>query len=142
MAVIISASGVSAFDVVKDSGKIVKGADWEKMETILVRINEMEYEPADLVFKAGQAYKLQLLNIGKKKHYFTAPEFYQAIATRKIQSDQDGEIKVPYIKALEMMAEGGKLDVYFVPVVKGTYKAYCTIDDHQKEGMEGSITIE
>ncbi len=51
------------------------------------------------------------------------------------------KIKVPYLNALEMMAEGGQLDLYFVPVKKGTFSVYCTIDDHRTEGMEGSITI-
>lgn len=111
------------------------------MKTVTVEMVEMEYGPDELVFEAGQPYKLILKNNGKKKHYFTAPEFYKAIATRKVQSNKDGEIKVPYLNALEMMADGGQLDLYFVPVKKGTFSVYCTIDDHRSEGMEGSITI-
>ncbi len=128
-------------DHVTNSAEIVKAADWKKMKTVTVEMVEMEYGPDELVFEAGQPYKLILKNNGKKKHYFTAPEFYKAIATRKVQSNKDGEIKVPYLNALEMMADGGQLDLYFVPVKKGTFPVYCTIDDHRTEGMEGSITI-
>jgi uncharacterized cupredoxin-like copper-binding protein len=127
---------------VRNPGEIVKKADWKTMETVRVTMGEMFYEPDELVFKAGQPYKLELVNVGKKKHYFTARHFYKAIATRKVQSNKDGEIKAPYFLALEIMADGGQLDLYFVPVKKGTYPVYCTIDTHREEGSEGTITIE
>lgn len=129
-------------DYVTDAGKIVKATDWKQMQTVTVTMEEFAYEPEELRFKAGQPYKLELKNTGEKKHYFTAPEFYRAIATRKVQANKDGEIKAPYFTALEMMADGGQLDVYFVPVKKGTYPVYCTIDDHREQGMEGTIVIE
>jgi uncharacterized cupredoxin-like copper-binding protein len=129
-------------DPVRNPGEIVKGADWNKMKTVTVTLGEMFYEPDELVFKAGQPYKLELINNGKKKHYYTARHFYKAIATRKVQSNKDGEIKAPYFYALEIMPEGGQLDLYFVPVKKGTYPVYCTIDTHREEGSEGTITIE
>ena len=121
--------------------QIVKKTNWEKMETVTVDLEEFAYAPEDFVFKVGQPYKLVMKNIGDKKHYFTAPEFFRAIATRKVQSNKDGEIKVPYLLALEMMAKGGQLDLYFVPVQKGSYPVYCTVDDHREQGMEGTIVI-
>jgi uncharacterized cupredoxin-like copper-binding protein len=127
---------------VRKSSEIVKSADWDTMQTVTVKMNEFEYMPEDLVLKAGQPYKLELINIGKKKHYYTAPEFFKSIATRKVQSNKDGEIKAPYFLALEMMADGGQLDLYFVPVKKGVFPVICTIDDHQDQGMEGTITVE
>ncbi|MBF0156594.1 MAG: cupredoxin domain-containing protein [Magnetococcales bacterium] len=120
---------------------IVKGADWKGMQTVKVEIKEHSYGPKELVFEVGKAYKLELRNVGEKPHYFTAPEFYKAIATRKIEAAKVGEIKVPYIDALEMMPNGGQLDLYFVPVTKGTYEVFCTIEDHRQQGMEGKITI-
>ena len=127
---------------VRNAAEIVKMTDWEKMKTVTVTMGEMFYEPDELVFKVGQPYKLELINNGKKKHYFTARHFYKAIATRKVQSNKDGEIKAPYFLALELMANGGQLDLYFVPVRKGTFPVYCTIDNHREEGSEGEITIE
>jgi uncharacterized cupredoxin-like copper-binding protein len=133
--------GQGAVDYVSDAAEIVAATDWNRMETLVVELDEHSYTPDRLTFKRGQPYKLVLKNIGEKKHYFTAPEFFKAIATRKVQSDRDGEIKVPYVTALEMMAEGGQLDLYFVPVRGGDYAVYCTIDDHQQQGMEGRLSI-
>ncbi len=132
---------VHAQEYIKNANEIVKKADWESMETITVKLNEHSFEPDELVFEAGKAYKLELINEGEKKHYFTAPEFFRNIATRKVQANKMGEIKAPYFLALEMMAKGGQLDLYFVAVTKGNYPLYCTIDGHRQEGMEGDITI-
>lgn len=130
----------AAEDYITNAADIVKAADWKKMETITVTFDEYSYEPEDIQLQAGQPYKLELKNRGKKKHYFTAPEFYRAIATRKVQSNKDGEIKAPYFTALELMV-GGQLDLYFVPVTVGEYHVFCTIDDHREEGMEGKLVI-
>ena len=141
-AVLLLVGGVQAGEgYITNAKEIVKKADWEKMQTVTVNINEYDYESDELEFKAGQPYKLELINVGKKKHYWTAPEFFKSIATRKVQSNKDGEIKAPYFLALEMMADGGQLDLYFVPVKKGAYPVICTIDDHQEQGMEGTVTI-
>lgn len=131
----------AAEDYITNAGEIVKSADWEKTETVTVNLDEYSYGTESFVFNVGQAYKLQLKNHGNKKHYFTAPEFYKAIATRKVQSNKDGEIKAPYFTALELMVNG-QLDLYFVPVTKGEYPVYCTIDDHRAEGMEGRLIIQ
>lgn len=88
----------------------------------------------------GQAYKLQLKNQGDKKHYFTAPEFYKAIATRKVQSNKDGEIKAPYFTALELMVNG-QLDLYFVPVTSLLYhrRSSCRGYGRQADHPIGSV---
>jgi len=139
LALASSANASEAY--ITDSSKIVKAADWKTMKTVTLNIGEFEYETDELVFEAGQPYKLELKNASSKKHYFTAPEFYRSIATRKVQANGMGEIKVPYVTALEILAKGGQLDLYFVPVTKGQYPVYCTIDKHREEGMEGGITI-
>jgi uncharacterized cupredoxin-like copper-binding protein len=130
-----------AADYITNSKEIVKKTDWKKMETVTVIMEEFSYEPDEFVFEVGKPYKLEMINKGEKKHYFTAPEFFKNIATRKVMANKMGEIKAPYFLALEMLANGGQLDLYFVPVTKGTYPVYCTIDDHQEQGMEGTITI-
>ncbi|RRJ82861.1 hypothetical protein D0544_13510 [Aestuariirhabdus litorea] len=135
-----------AADYITNASEIVGKTNWETMETVRVTIGEqgdkLFYKPSDLRFKAGQPYKLELVNKGKKKHYFTAESFFRNIATRKVQSDKDGEIKAPYFLALEVMPKGGKLDLYFVPVTPGEYQVICTIDDHVDRGMHGTLTIE
>lgn len=111
------------------------------METVDVVLKEYSYTPNILRFKSGVPYKLQIKNQGTVKHYFTAVEFFKAIATRKVQSNADGEIKAPYFSALEVFP-GRSLDLYFVPVTKGSYKLRCTIPGHEAEGMHGTIEIE
>jgi len=139
--VTVTAASHAAEDYITNAAEIVKNANWEQMETVTVNLDEYSYGEDDFVFKTGQAYKLVLKNQGEKKHYFTAPEFYRAIATRKVQSNKDGEIKAPYFTALELMVNG-QLDLYFVAVTKGEYPVYCTIDDHRSEGMEGKLIIQ
>lgn len=140
LGVVFSANALADQDYITNASEIVSAADWDTMKTIRVDMNEYEYSFLNLELEANQPYKLELVNLGEKKHYFTAPEFYKAIATRKVQSNKDGEIKAPYFTAIELMV-GGQLDLYFVPVTKGTYDVYCTIKGHQDEGMESLITI-
>lgn len=129
-------------DYVKDAADIVKKADWSKMKTVTVTIEEHHYSPENLVFKAGQPYKLELKNLGEKDHYFTATEFYKSVATRKAMVNKFAEIKAPYFTAFEILKGGGQIDFYFVPVKTGKFPVYCTIDDHRDKGMEGSIVVE
>ncbi len=142
IATTLPASVMSADDYITDADRIVKEADWNTMQTVTVVFEEHHYTPENLTFKAGVAYKLELINEGEKHHYFTAPEFFKSIATRKAMVNGQAEIKAPYFKAIEILKEGGQLDLYFVPVTKGSYPVYCTIEDHREKGMEGSIVVE
>ena len=138
---VLFSSGCTTVDYVADAGARVKAADWSTMETVDVTLEEYSYTPSDLRVKAGVPYKLQIKNEGTEKHYFTATEFFKAIATRKVQSNADGEIKAPYFSALEVFP-GRSLDLYFVPVTKGSYPLHCTITGHEAKGMAGTIVIE
>ena len=121
---------------------IVEAADWTTMKTVTVDIDTHTYTPDTLTFKAGQPYRLVFKNRSKKeKHYFTAPEFYRAIATRKVHARGLGDIRAPYFTALEIMRNGGQLELYFVPVTKGTFEAYCTLTNHRERGMDAKIVI-
>ena len=137
---IAAASTVSAGDYVKNYKEIVKAADWKTMKTVTVNLNEYEYDVESLELTAGQPYKIELKNVGEKKHYFTAPEFFKSVATRKAQVNDQAEIKADYFTALEVLP-GGQLDLYVVPHKKGEYPVYCTIDDHQEQGMEETIVV-
>jgi len=127
-------------DYVVDADDIVKNTDWKAMETVTVVLEEHSYTPDLLTFEKGKPYRLVIQNKGSKDHYFTAPEFFKAMALRKAQS-KDGEIKAPYLKAVEVYKNNAAVEVFFVPVKPGTYPLYCTIDDHREKGMEGKIVI-
>lgn len=131
-----------AADYVTNYKEIVKNADWSAMKTVTVEMGEHYYDyQGRLDFEPGQAYKLELKNLGEKKHYFTAPEFFKSIATRKAEVEDQAEIKADYFTALEVIP-GGQLDLYFVAHEKGEYLVYCTIDDHREEGMEDFIRVQ
>ncbi len=111
------------------------------MEAIEVSDTEFKFSPSTLSFEAGKPYILKMKSraTNGEKHYFHAPEFYKAIATRKAQT-ADAEYKAAYFDDIELLI-GGTLDLYFVPVIAGTYDLHCTITGHLEAGMDGSFTI-
>ena len=126
---------------VRDAAERVKAADWSKMETITVTMTDYAFNPASVVFRQGVPYKLVIENRGSEKHYFTAEHFFRAIATRKLQSNTDGEVKAPYFSAIEVYP-GRSLDLYFIAVKAGRYPFVCTVEGHEVMGMKGEIRIE
>ncbi len=135
-------ASIAQDDYVRNSKEYVDKANWNKAETITITMSEHDYSPRDVVFKAGQAYKVELKNEGEKDHYFTAPEFFRSVAWRKVMVNKQAEIKAPYFTAVEVLKKGGQLDLYFVAVKSGKYLVYCTIDDHRENGMETFLSIE
>ncbi len=149
-------AGCSGDDGVKpEPSPYVKASDWiananwsqarvVPLEMVETSPTEMSFEPDTLVFEAGKPYILRIQSRAGnlEKHYF-APEgatnFYRAIATRKVQTSQT-EYKAPYFTAVELLP-GKQLDIYFVPVLAGTYDFLCTIPGHRSYGMHGSISI-
>jgi uncharacterized cupredoxin-like copper-binding protein len=127
---------------ITNAKEYVDKADWKNQEVVTITFDEHSYSPQDLKLQAGKAYKIELRNIGEKDHYYTAPEFNRAVAWRKVMVNKQAEVKAPYFSAFEVLKKGGQLDLYLVPVTKGTYTVICTIEDHRQQGMEGSITIE
>ncbi len=128
-------------DYVHDAPERVHAADWSQMESISISLTEYAFSPATLVLREGVPYQLSIMNQGMMKHYFVAEDFFKAIATRKVQSNTDGEIKAPYFTAIEVFP-GRSLDLYFIPVKSGEYGLRCTIEGHAERGMIGRIRIE
>lgn len=142
MALLLPLSASAQESYIHNAQDYVGKADWNAMETVTITMTEHHYEPTDVKFKVGKPYKLELKNVGDKDHYYTAPLFFRNVAWRKAMVNNQAEIKAPYFTAVEVLKKGGQLDLYFVPVTKGTYPVYCTIEGHRAEGMEGSVTIE
>lgn len=131
-----------AADYIDNAKDYIDKVDWKAQNVVTVELSEHHFTPEEIRFKAGQAYKVELKNVGEKDHYFTATEFNRAVAWRKIMVNGQAEAKAPYFTAFEVLKKGGQLDLYFVPVKAGTYPVYCTIDDHRDKGMEGQLIIE
>lgn len=126
----------------------VANANWDAKTEVVVNMVEsgadLSFSPNNLTFEAGKPYVLKIVNpaTNTSKHYFAtenAPDFFKAIATRKIETG-DAEYKAPYFKAVELLI-GGELEIFFIPVLSGTYDFLCTIPGHAEAGMTGVITI-
>ncbi len=128
----------------------VANANWDTRTTITVSMVEesadhFHFNPDEITLEAGKPYVLKFENSASngEKHYFATPDgvadFFKAIATRKVQTP-DAEYKAPYFKAVELL-KGGELEIYFIPVLSGTYDFLCTITGHADKGMVGKITV-
>lgn len=114
---------------------------WTNLQTQTVTLTEYEFSPSEYTLTKDVAYKLNLVSLAtnQAKHYHTASEFYKTVVIRKAQ-DSQAEIKVPYLKAVELLI-GGTTDLYIVPTVPGTYELVCTVPGHADQGMTGTITV-
>lgn len=135
---------LAAQDYITNSADIVKAAKWDEMETVNIELTEHDFEPKHLKLKANKPYRLVIKNTGEADHYYTAAEFFKSVAWRKVQTPRPhgGEIKAPYLTAVEAYKKGGTVELFIVPVKKGSYEVICTIDDHKEKGMTGSITVD
>ena len=121
---------------------VLDSADWSKRIDLTLELHDYGYRPRELRLKSGQPYRITLVNYGGANHYFTAPEFLAAVATRKAEVRNVAEFKAPVFSAFEVYARGGTLDLYIVPMVKGSYRAHCHVKDHEKLNIEGVVIIE
>lgn len=128
----------------------VNSVDWSQATVVQLDMVEqapfgpLAFSPSELSFEAGKPYILRIVNPASnlEKHYFAVEglgNFYKAIATRKIET-ADAEYKAPHFEAVELLI-GGSLDIYFVPVLPGTYDFLCIIPGHKERGMFGRATI-
>jgi uncharacterized cupredoxin-like copper-binding protein len=101
-------------------------------QQVTVALKEYEFVPSRLVFRHGVEYRLQLKNVGKEMHEFTAPEFLKAIRIESpgIVNREGNEIDLP---------PGADKDLVFVAPRVGRYRLTCA--DHDWAGMVGSITV-
>jgi len=119
-------------------------ATWKaKQKTIRIEAGEdgakMFFKPKNIVLKVGMPYVIELVNVGKVKHEYTADEFFPTMAFRKAE-DASGEYKAPMLKEAEVKA-GQQLDLYLIPTKAGTYDIICEIKGHKEAGMFGTITV-
>ncbi|MFQ5638329.1 MAG: plastocyanin/azurin family copper-binding protein, partial [bacterium] len=121
-------------------------AVWTTAEVVTVNMVEnadgsLAYDPATLNLTKGKGYKIHLVNAAGhvSKHYYTASDFYKTVVTRKAE-DGYGEIKMPYMKAVELLI-GGETELFMVPTVSGSYEVFCTITGHKDRGMSGLVIV-
>ena len=106
---------------------------------VKIELNEMSFTPKDLVLEAGKPYEIELVNIGKEKHEFTADKFFRSAAFRKVETDAS-EVKAPFFTETEVLA-GKTVKLFVIPVTPGSFETLCEIEGHREAGMEGTITV-
>ena len=122
--------------------KIVADADWSAMRDVNLVIKDYGYHPREIRLRAGVPYRLIIENQGVNHHYFVAPEFFRAVAPRKAEVPRYAEFKADLFKSFEIFAAGGRLEFWFVPLDRGTYRAHCHLGGHSDMGVEGVIVVE
>jgi hypothetical protein len=121
---------------------IVAQADWSRAEHVRVEMLNHSYRPNEWRLKAHRPYRITLANPSANNHYFTAPEFFRSVATRKAMVPGRAEVKAPYFTGFEVLARTGEIEIYLVPLEKGRYRAYCDMKEHREFNIEGVIVVE
>lgn len=126
----------------EDDAQVVAAADWDRVEHVKIELRDSGVLPQELRLRAGQPYRLTLLNTGVNNHYFNAPEFYRSIAVRKAEVPRYAEMKAARITTFEIFAAGGTLDLWFVPLERGRFVAHCHLGNHREMGVEAHLVVE
>jgi uncharacterized cupredoxin-like copper-binding protein len=105
----------------------------QEPELVTVVMTEYAFQPSELRFRQGVAYRLHLENRGRELHEFTAPDFFKAatVANPRVLVQDGREV---------VLQPGEQKDVELVPERAGRYDLRCA--DHDWAGMIGEITIE
>lgn len=125
-----------------DRAAIVAAADWNSAREVRIELKDSGFSPRELRLEAGRPYRLTLLNLGVNHHYFNAPEFYASIAAYKANVPRYAEIRADQFSSFELYAAGGTMELWFVPLDKGRYRAHCHLGNHAEMGVEGVLIIE
>jgi len=101
----------------------------------VVRLVTVDYrfEPSELVFRVGTAYRLHVENHGTNMHELTAPAFFEAVELKnpEVLNSQRTEL---------VLQPGEQKDVYFIAKRAGRYPFICA--DHDWAGMTGVMVVE
>jgi uncharacterized cupredoxin-like copper-binding protein len=145
---LLALAGCAATDVMAtdpgaylaDAPERIAAADWARATTLEMALSEFKYAPATLHLRAGEPYRLRLVNRGVEAHDLTSPAFFQAIAVQKLATPK-GELAAPKLRSIGVSAGEAK-ELFFVPVVPGRYAFDCDEPLHALFGMTGEAVIE
>lgn len=122
--------------------RVVEAADWDRVRDVEILLRDSGFEPRELHLKVGEPHRLTIVNAGVNNHYFNADEFLASIAVRKAQVPRYAEIKATRFSKFEIFAAGGTMELWFVPLEKGRFRAHCHLGDHADMGVEGHLIVE
>lgn len=128
---------------------VYAAGDLTRQEPVVVNVelgnkdNALSFFPGKFRFETGKLYRLRLTNPSPSPHYFSSPNFAEAVFTRKVEvrdakGERIAEIKGP-VREIEVFP-GGTAEWWFVPVRSGSFEDLkCTIEGH--DAMTGRIEI-
>lgn len=100
--------------------------------------NEYAIKPKTWNLQTGKLYKVTLVNEGKIKHEWVAPEFTLTIWTRKVEV---GAVEIKGVINEIELGPGTKAEWYFVPIRTGEFEMACEIEGHKEAGMFGKVIV-
>lgn len=126
----------------EELARVVQSADWDRLQDVSILLKDSGFEPRELRLRVGQPYRLTIVNGGVNNHYFNASEFFASIAVRKAQVPRYAEMKATRFTTFEIYAAGGMMELWFVPLEKGSYRVHCHLGNHAELGVEGRLVVE
>jgi uncharacterized cupredoxin-like copper-binding protein len=119
----------------------IAAADWSKVKTVTIELDDNNYEPSDLTLKRGAPYNLVLKNIGKAAHDIVSGSLFDKdVAALRMINTVVGRVTAENISSVFIRPKQAA-EVWIVPLKTGTYSFFCSIPGHREAGMEGRIHI-
>ena len=126
------------------AGLVWAGGDLSRQTAVPLQVlvgaadSEFTFAPKAWSLETGKLYKVTLVNQGKVKHEWVAPEFTQTVWTRKVQV---GGVEVKGVISEIELEPGTRAEWYFVPIRTGEFEMGCEIQGHREAGMIGKIVV-
>jgi len=111
-----------------------------KANQVTVRLLEYRFEPAQIIFKAGENAELILINEGTVMHEFVT----DAIKNMDLDMEINGVVAETNGLAELEIPPKTKVVLRFTPEKHGTFTIACHAKkpkDHEKEGMIGKVVF-
>ena len=107
-------------------------------KTVMLTLNEFQFQPAEITANVGQPIKLVLKNNGTVLHDFVSTDaMVEVMEEHGAEHDMAG-METNMHAAVEA---GQQSTLEFKATQPGTYTFYCTIAGHKEAGMVGKLIV-
>ena len=126
------------------AGLVWAGGDLTRQTPVQLKVligakdAEFAFVPNTWNLETGKLYKVTLVNQGKVKHEWVAPEFTQTVWTRKVEV---GGVEVKGVISEVEVPPGAQAEWYFIPLRTGQFDMGCEIQGHREAGMVGKVSV-
>lgn len=137
-----------------DPVDLAMSAPVERVMQFGTQTGAMKVGPETLGFDSNRLNKLVIINPSDVTHYISAPDFAATVQTKELKVEGGQVTRSSYrwrhdtrppaakrfVQEIELRP-GGKLEWLFVAQQAGDYRVACTLQEHAKAGMIGTIKI-